>query len=293
MTPLHAIISGGSSGIGLALARKLGASGHNLSLIARRESVLKEAASEIERHFVRSDQRVVIRAADVADAKAAEAAVAAAIAELGAPDLVVTSAGIAIPGYFEEVPTAVYERTMAVNYFGTLYVLRAALPSMRARRQGRVVMISSGAALTGIFGYAAYGPSKFAVRGLAETLVAELTSDNVGVSIAYPPDTHTPQLEEEEKTKPEETKLITSVAATWSADAVADAILAGIERGAFVITPGATLTLMRFMPGLVIPALRWYCDRLVARVRRKRLRDGTKPLRAVFSAVDGDSRHAG
>jgi 3-dehydrosphinganine reductase len=287
MTPLHALVTGGSSGIGLALAKKLAAQGYNLSLIARRGALLDAAAAELRPHFVREDQRVLTLPADVADGAAAEGAVAAAIAQLGAPDLVVTSAGIAIPGYFEEVPTRIFERTMQVNYFGTLYVLRAALPAMRARRQGRIVLVSSGAAFTGIFGYAAYGPSKFAVRGLAETLQAELRGDNVAVSIAYPPDTETPQLVEEEKTKPEETKLITSVAATWSADAVAEAILHGVDRGAFAITPGATLTMMHRMPGLVIPALRWYCDRLVAGLRRKRLREGTKPPRAVFSGAEG------
>jgi 3-dehydrosphinganine reductase len=287
MTPLHALITGGSSGIGLALAKKLAAKGYDLSLIARRPALLEEAAAALRPHFVRDGQRVLTLAADVADATAAEAAVASAIAQLGTPDLVVTSAGIAIPGYFEEVPTRIYERTMQVNFFGTLYVLRAALPSMRARRRGRIVLVSSGAAFTGIFGYAAYGPTKFAVRGLAETLQSELRADNIAVSVAYPPDTETPQLVEEEKTKPEETKLITSVAATWSAEKVADAILRGIERGAFAITPGATLTLMHRMPGLVIPALRWYCDRLVAGLRRKRLRDGTKPRRAVFSGAEG------
>jgi 3-dehydrosphinganine reductase len=286
MGSLHAVITGGSSGIGLALARKLAAAGYDLSLIARRKGLLDEAAAEIARGFVRPGQRVCVFPADVADAAAAEGAVAAAIAALGPPDLVVTSAGIAIPGYFEEVPTAVFERTMAVNYFGTLYVLRAALPAMRARRQGRIVLVSSGAALTGIFGYGAYGPSKFAVRGLAETLQAELRADDIAVSIAYPPDTETPQLVEEEKTKPDETKRITSVAATWSADAVAAAILAGIERGAFAITPGATLTLMRRLPGLAIPLLRWYCDRLVAGVRAKRRREGARPRTAV-SAVEG------
>jgi 3-dehydrosphinganine reductase len=286
MAAPHAVITGGSSGIGLALARKLAAAGYDLSLIARRKGLLDEAAAEIARGFVRPGQRVCVFPADVADAAAAEGAVAAAIAALGPPDLVVTSAGIAIPGYFEEVPTQVFERTMAVNYFGTLYVLRAALPAMRARRQGRIVLVSSGAALTGIFGYGAYGPSKFAVRGLAETLQAELKADNVAVSVAYPPDTETPQLVEEEKTKPDETKRITSVAATWSADAVAAAILAGIERGAFAITPGATLTLMRRLPGLAIPLLRWYCDRLVAGVRAKRRREGAQPRTAV-SAVEG------
>jgi 3-dehydrosphinganine reductase len=137
----------------------------------------------------------------------------------------------------------------------------------------------------GIFGYASYGPSKFAVRGLAETLRAELRSDNIGVSIAYPPDTETPMLEEERKTAPPETQLICSLAKTWSADAVADCILRGVRRGTFAITPGLTLTLMHRMPGVIIPLLRWYSDRLVKSVRkssqrppvlRPELRESTK-----------------
>ena len=79
-------------------------------------------------------------------------------------------------------------------------------------------------------------------------------------------------LEEENRTKPEETRLITGVAKTWRADAVAACILRGIARGTFAITPGLTITLMQRCPGLVIPALRWYCDRLVDRVGRQRQR---------------------
>ena len=130
---------------------------------------------------------------------------------------------------------------MQVNYFGSLYVVRAALPAMRARRQGRIVFISSGAGLMGLFGYSPYAPAKFALRGLAEGLRAELQADNVGVSIAYPPDTDTPMLAEENKTKPEETKLMTGVVKTWSAHAVASCIMRGIKRGKFAITPGAAI----------------------------------------------------
>jgi 3-dehydrosphinganine reductase len=266
---MHALITGGSSGIGLALGRELSAAGYDVSLIARREAVLREAAVDIERHRLRADQRVEICPADVADAPEAEAAVKTCIARLGTPELVITSAGVAIPGYFEDMSAAVFERSMAVNYFGTLSIIRAALPAMRARKRGRIVLISSGAALTGLFGYASYGPSKFAVRGLAETLHAELQADNIDVSIAYPPDTKTPMLDEENKTKPEETKLITGLAQAWSAEAVAACIMRGIERGTFAITPGLTISLMHRFPGVIIPILRWYCDKLAAGVRRK------------------------
>lgn len=262
----HALITGGSSGIGKALAKRLAADGYDVSLIARRRELLAEAAEEIRRHS--PDRRVAIFPADLTRRGEAEDAVKAAIAELGPPDMVMTSAGISEPGYFADLSTDNFERAMAINYFGTLYVIRAALPFMRARKRGRIVLISSGAALMGIFGYSSYGPSKFAVRGLAETLRAELRADHIGVSIAYPPDTETPMLEAELKIAPPETRAICSLAKSWSADAVANCILDGVRRSAFAITPGATLTLMHRLPGAVIPLLRWYCDVLVRKVRK-------------------------
>jgi 3-dehydrosphinganine reductase len=270
MNAQHALITGGSSGIGRALAHKLAAEGYDLSLIARRTELLQETARELERYFVRPGQRVFVHSADVSDASQAAAAVKAAIAELGAPDLVVTSAGIAVPGHFAEQPLELSERSMAVNYFGSLYVVHAALPAMRARRQGRIVFMSSGAGLMGIFGYTTYSPGKFALRGLAEALRAELRADNIAVSIVFPPDTDTPMLEEENKTKPEETAVIAAVAKMWGAEGIANCIMRGLARNAFAITPGFMLTLINRMPGLMIPLLHWYCDKLVAGVARKR-----------------------
>jgi 3-dehydrosphinganine reductase len=270
MTAGHALVTGGSSGIGRELARKLAAAGYNVSLVARRTALLKEAAADVASHFASRGQRVFTYSADVSDEQQAEAAVKACIAELGAPELVITSAGIAVPGYFGDIPLEAFERSMAVNYFGSLYIVRAALPVMRARRSGRIVFISSGAGLMGLFGYSTYSPSKFALRGLAEALRAELGADNIGVSIAYPPDTETPMLEEENKIKPEETKVITRIVKTWSAEAVADCIMRGIARGAFGITPGAAITMMNRAPGITIPLLTWYSGWLVAGFRRKR-----------------------
>ena len=292
---MHALITGGSSGIGRALGGKLATAGYHVSLIARRDHLLADAAAEIQGKGRRIDQGVAFYPADVADRLRAEAAVKSAIAEFGPPDIVVTSAGIAEPGYFAEMSAEVFERAIAVNYLGTLYVLRAALPSMRTRRRGRIVLISSGAALLGVFGYASYGPSKFAVRGLAESLRAELRSDNIGVSVAYLPETETAMLEQANKMMPPETRLICSLAKAWSADAVADCILRGIERGTFAITPGMTLTLMRRFPGVAIPVLRWYCDRLADGVRTSSSQSlqlpvttrGNLPMKFLSSAKHG------
>ena len=72
--------------------------------------------------------------------------------------------------------------------------MRAALPAMQRARGGRIVMIASGAALIGVYGYSSYAPAKFAARGLAETLRSELAPEGIGVSVVYPPDRDTPQL---------------------------------------------------------------------------------------------------
>ena len=115
-TRMHALITGGSSGIGKALGRKLAAAGYDVSLIARRNDLLTDAADEMRRRRQGPDQRVAVYQADVSDRPQAEAAVAAAIAELGPPDIVVTSAGISEPGYFADLSADVFERAMAVNY---------------------------------------------------------------------------------------------------------------------------------------------------------------------------------
>src|SRR6266403_1973473 len=99
----HAIVTGGSSGIGLATAKLLAARGMNVSILAR----------NIER---------------LADAR--EAAIRRATAELGAPRLLVASAGIAAAGYFLDMQAVEFERTMAVNYFGTIDAVRAVVPDM-------------------------------------------------------------------------------------------------------------------------------------------------------------------
>jgi 3-dehydrosphinganine reductase len=262
----HALITGGSSGIGFAIARKLVAD-TDLTLIARGRERLEAARESLLRECGRASARVLAISADVSVRDEAEAAVGRAVAELGAPTMIVTSAGIAIPGYFDRVPVDVFERTMAVNYLGTVYMIKAALPSMK-KAGGNIVMISSGAGLIGLFGYTPYSPTKFALRGLAEALHAELRHEGITVSIAYPPDTDTPQLIEESRTKPAETRMMTARAGLWSAEDVAARILKGVSRGSFAITPGFELTALYRLGSLVAPVVQWGWARQVARMRR-------------------------
>jgi len=260
----HAIITGGSSGIGLATAQRLIEAGMNLSLIARNPEKLTLAQCHLT--STATPAQVRIFPADVSDRSQAEKAVGEAIAALGAPNLLITCAGIAHPGYFQELPIEVFEQTMAINYFGTLYCIRAALPAMAAQKRGQIVLVSSGAGLIGLFGYTPYSPSKFALRGLAESLRGELKPLGIGVAIVYPPDTDTPQLAEENKTKPDETKAITATADTWSAAGVAEEIVKGLQKGVFAITPGTEMRVLHRLHSLLAPGLNWYFDQLVGRV---------------------------
>lgn len=263
----HAIITGGSSGIGRATAVRLAHEGAHVTIVARDRARLDEAREAIAAARTRPDQRVAVFVADVTERKQVASAVAAAIEVIGPPDILITSAGVAHCDYFGAVPPEAFEEAMATNYFGTLYAIQAALPAMERRRRGHIVLISSGAGLIGIYGYAAYSPTKFAVRGLGEALRAELRPRGIHVSIVYPPDTDTPQLEQERRTRPPETRMISSRAKTWSADGVARSIVEGIRRNAFTITPGLEMTLLARLHSVIAPGLQWYFDRLATRAR--------------------------
>jgi 3-dehydrosphinganine reductase len=261
----HALISGGSSGIGLAVACRLAQAGWRLSLIARRRVPLEQAAARLRQLGAAEVHHYAV---DVAERESVTAAVAQAVTVGGAPDLVLASAGIARPDYFELLADADFEQAMAINYFGTLNLLRAVLPAMRARRAGHVVLMSSGAGLVGIYGYAAYAPTKFAVRGLAEVLRAELREHGIGVSVVHPPDTETPQLAAENLTKPAETRAIAGAAQVMSADAVAEAILSGVRRRRFVIAPGLSMRALSLLHSVLGALLRWHFDRLAAGIEK-------------------------
>ena len=263
----HVIITGGSSGIGKAVAKLLVQEGANVSIIARDQEKLDQAQTELQALKINSQQSILALTADVAEEEEITQAIKNAIAQLGHPHILITSAGIAIPGYFMEITTAVFNRTMEVNYFGTLYAIRAVLPAMERARKGNIVLISSGAGLIGLYGYSAYSPSKFALRGLAESLRGELKPKGIKVSIVYPPDTDTPQLVAENKTKPPETKAITATAETWSPEGVAQAIIKGIVTSQFAIAPGLEMTLLDRLHSVLRPVLNWYFDKIVEKVK--------------------------
>lgn len=122
---------------------------------------------------------------------------------------------------------------MEVNYLGSVYPTRAVITTMKERRMGRVVFVSSQAGQIGLFGYTAYSASKFALRGLAEALQMEVKPYNIYVTVTYPPDTDTPCLTEENKTKPLETKLISETSGVCQPEQVAKVIVKDAVQGNF------------------------------------------------------------
>lgn len=188
---------------------------------------------------------------------------------LGTPDLAIASAGIVIPGEFLQQEPEVRRREMSVNYHGSAAFAHVIGSAMARRGSGRIVFLSSAAGLAGIFGLAGYCATKFAVRGLAEALSVELAPHGVGVTICYPPDVDTPMLEAERPLRPAITRAIAGNGNVLSADAVAAAMLRGIDRGRFVVAPGTASLGLAFAGSATIPYFRWLQHRIVRRLGRE------------------------
>ncbi|KAI9912063.1 hypothetical protein PsorP6_008911 [Peronosclerospora sorghi] len=255
----HVFITGGSSGLGLALAKKYAEQGAKVSIVARGLEKLEQAKSEIQDVGKTTEAKVFTQSCDVADFSSVQQAVDAANEFHGrVTDHVMCCAGFACPGYFQEQDVSLYKKIMDVNYFGTLHAIKAALPAMVKRSEeggdgGHVVLVSSGLGLTSWIGYAQYAASKYALRGLAESLRNELKLYGIGVSIFYPGNIDTPGYVEENRTKPPETKTIEGVSELVPADKVAQSLINGLSNGEFSITNDAMIFLLRVLANGVAP----------------------------------------
>ncbi|MFI0843550.1 SDR family oxidoreductase [Mesorhizobium sp. IMUNJ 23232] len=264
----HVIITGGSSGIGAALAEASAAKGDDVSLIARSETALQTGLGDLERRFGKSGRRFHAEMADTGDGPAVANAIAACETALGPCDTLITSAGIVIPGRFEELSAEAFESQLRTNLFGTVNAVRAVYAGMRERRRGKILMLGSGAGLIGVYGYTAYCASKYAVAGFAEALRAEARPHGITVSICFPPDTETPQLAAERPLRPAEAHATIGAGGLWPAPAVARVALAGLDRGRFAIYPGMQMKMLGLFGSVAMPLLRPWFDRKIAVARR-------------------------
>ena len=264
---MHVIITGGSSGIGAAVAELEAARDGRISLIARREDMLAQQRARLLQLFPNAS--IHISTADVRDAAALTEAIENCEAKFGPCDRLISAAGIVEPGELISQPLENFRAQIECNLFGTVHAVRAVYPGMVERQSGQIVIISSGAGLIGIHGYSAYCASKHALAGFAEALRQEARPNGIAVSICFPPDTETEQLAAELPLRSPAASAIIGNAKPWPAAQVASIIVKGADRGRFEIYPGVQMALLGRFGALVAPVLRRYFDWRASTARKK------------------------
>ena len=230
------LITGGSSGIGLALAKQLAALDANIWILARNKERLESALVEIQASKKDASQKFGIIQADVSDEPNINSALDRFIAEVGVPDILINSAGVTRPGLFWELDSEIFRWNMDVNYLGSVYTTKRVIPGMIKRHSGHIINLCSAAGYVGAYGYTAYCGSKFANFGFSDALRQEVKEFNIRISVVMPPDTNTPQLAGEAPYKPAITKAMSEDnTGVVEPDVVAREIINSAAKGRFLI----------------------------------------------------------
>ncbi|MDD3717713.1 MAG: SDR family oxidoreductase [Actinomycetota bacterium] len=259
-------VVGGSSGIGLSAAEILAQRGSNVILFARGRERLEEALEKVTARRKNESQRFTFKQLDISDHEEVEKVMAEAVEGFGPPDILINSAGRALPDYFENISYEQLDESMKLHLYGNWNTIKALLPHLKQRR-GYITNVCSVVGFVGPFGYTDYAASKFALMGLTEALRSELKPCGVGVSILCPPDTDTPGFEVENRNKPPETAAVSEGGGLMRPERVAQALIKGMEKGKFVITPGSAkmiYVLKRHFPWLVD----YVMDREIRKLRK-------------------------
>lgn len=179
----HAVVTGGGSGIGAVVAKKLSDAGAKVTLMGRRLDALKGSAAALKQA-----QAV---ACDVGDEALIEKAFAQAVKGFGPVSILVNNAGIATSAPFHKLTLKEFRRVLDINLLGTFLCARAVLPGMLEARAGRIVNVASIAGLHGHPYITAYSASKHAVIGLTKCLAFEVVSKGITVNAVCPGYTET------------------------------------------------------------------------------------------------------
>ncbi|KAK3820163.1 MAG: hypothetical protein J3Q66DRAFT_167637 [Benniella sp.] len=270
----HVYITGGSVGLGRAVAVEMAKQGAHVTIVARKEAPLKETIELMKEAAATTtnkskddgaEQKFRFISADITNREQAIRALDEASSPFNGqvPDIIITCAGTCIPKFFVEATTEEFESQMKLNYFGTLYTVHEAVKRMVAeegpRRQREIVMTSSSMGLIGFVGYSSYSPTKFALRGLAECLRNEVlmyqdkkSGRGIGIHIYYAGTMFSPGYENENLTKPLITREVEGSSGLTSEEA-AKGMLKGLRKGHFAVTTDFDTNFLRVAARGVTP----------------------------------------
>jgi short-subunit dehydrogenase len=179
----YVLVTGGSRGLGLALARQFARRGARVALLARSEAGLRAARAQLRAEL---GVEVEIMACDLRQRAQIERAAADLLARWPRIDVLINNAGIVRPGPAEDKELSEYEEAMAVHFWAPLQLMRAVIPRMRQQGGGRIVNVSSVEGKVAFPHIAPYCASKFALTGLSNALRAELARDRIFVTTVAP-----------------------------------------------------------------------------------------------------------
>ncbi len=220
-----ALVTGASQGIGKATALALARAGAHVALVARRPAPLEEAAAAVRA----LGRQALAVPADVSDEVQARQAVRRAIAHFGRLDMLVANAGVYYRSPIRQLETEILHRSLAVNFYGSVYPVVEALPHMLSRDEGHIVLVTSMDGKKGIPPDAPYVAAKFALAGFGDVLRQELHGTGVGASVLFPGRVDTPMIADLE---------VPWLSAKIPPEAVARAVLRAIRHNrAEVIVP--------------------------------------------------------
>ena len=221
------LVTGGSSGIGLAIANAVLAKGAKVAITGRRASVLTAAVDELRK--VGGSVAGIV--ADVGTAEGRTETLTGALEALGGLDILVNNAGGVRAGRLEATTEVEIETMLNVDLLAPILLTRAALPSLRASGDAMVVNVTSGIVLMGAPFHATYAAAKAGLARFGEALRRELKGEGIHVLTVYPGATDTPMMQTN-RAGPE------LGFGREPASAVADAAIEGIEAGAFEVVRG-------------------------------------------------------
>ncbi|HEU5100402.1 MAG TPA: SDR family NAD(P)-dependent oxidoreductase [Roseiflexaceae bacterium] len=260
------VITGASSGIGAALAKEAAAAGGRVVLLARTQSALDRVATDI--HV--AGGAASIYPVDLTDAGAVERVARSLLADVGTPDILISNAGAGRWLFVEETSPGEAVAMMAMPYFAAFYITRALLPAMLKRHTGQIVYVNSPASLVAWPGATGYTAARWALRGFAEALRADLRGTGIRVTTVIPGKVSSSYFDNNPGVE-ERAPGLARLLPTLTPERTASMILRGIERDQRqIIIPGA-LRMLTWLNAVAPGLVRWLTTVTGARRPRAKL----------------------